>query len=231
MPVYALPGFHEPVNSFLHLGAAGAFTALSIPLLKRSRGDRLRVALMSVFVFTAILMLAISGVFHMLARESAGGEVLLRLDKAAIFVLIAGTFTPVHGLLFSGAVRWVGLALMWLAAASGVTFMTIFFDRMPDGLSTGLYLALGWLAGGSAVVVWIRRGFRYIRELLFGGLAYSVGAILLGLKWPTLIPGYFGPHELWHIAVITGISLHWRFIVRLASEHRALRQHQLMWSA
>jgi channel protein (hemolysin III family) len=54
--------------------------------------------------------------------------------------------------------------------------------------------------------------------LLAGGLAYSVGAILLGLQWPTIIPGVFGPHEVWHIAVIIGLSLHWRFIARLARD-------------
>ena len=57
--------------------------------------------------------------------------------------------------------------------------------------------------------------------MLAGGLAYSVGAILLGLQWPTIIPGVFGPHEVWHIAVITGLSLHWRFIARLAGDVQA----------
>lgn len=221
MAVHPIPGFYEPVNAILHLGAGGVFAVLGVRLIWRSRGDRTRVALLSVFAFACVFMLSMSGVYHMLTDGGAGSAVLFRLDKAAIFVLIAGTFTPVHGLLFRSIVRWAGLGLMWAAAATGVTLVTIFFDRMPYGLGTTLYLALGWITSISVIAAWRRRGFRYIRSVLAGGLAYSVGAILLGLQWPTIIPGVFGPHEVWHIAVITGLSLHWRFIARLARDVQA----------
>lgn len=218
MTVHSIPGFYEPVNAILHLGAAGVFAILGVRLVRDSRGNSIRVALLSVFAFACVFMLSMSGVYHMLTGGGSGSAVLLRLDKAAIFVLIAGTFTPVHGLLFRGALRWIGLGLMWAAAATGVTLVTIFFDRMPYGLGTTLYLALGWVASVSVIAAWRRRGFHFIRPILAGGIAYSIGAILLGLKWPTIIPGVFGPHELWHVAVITGLSLHWRFIVRLARD-------------
>ena len=221
MAVRPLPGFFEPVNSIVHLGAAIVFAILGVRVVVRARGDRLRVALIGVFAFACVFMLSMSGVFHMLVVGGSGSAVLFRLDKAAIFVLIAGTFTPVHGLLFRGVVRWAGLGLMWIAAATGVTLVTIFFDRMPYGLGTSLYLALGWVAGVSVIALWRRRGFRYVRLILAGGVAYSVGAILNGLRWPTLIPGVFGPHELWHVAVLTGLSLHWRFIARLARDDLA----------
>jgi channel protein (hemolysin III family) len=221
MAVHPIPGFYEPVNAILHLGAGGVFAVLGVRLIWRSRGDRTRVALLSVFVFACVYMLSMSGVYHVLTDGGAGSAVLFRLDKAAIFVLIAGTFTPVHGLLFRSIVRWAGLGLMWAAAATGVTLVTIFFDRMPYGLGTTLYLALGWITSISVIAAWRRRGFRYIRSVLAGGLAYSVGAILLGLQWPTIILGVFGPHEVWHIAVIIGLSLHWRFIARLARDVQA----------
>ncbi len=222
MAPYPIPGFYEPVNAILHLGGAGVFAVIGIRLITRSRGDSVRVTLLSVFAFACVFMLSISGVHHMLAGGGAGSAVLLRLDKAAIFVLIAGTFTPVHGLLFRGVVRWVGLGLMWAAAATGATFVTIFFDRMSYGLGTTLYLFLGWIAGVSVIAAWRQWGFGYVRPILAGGVAYSIGAILLGLNWPTIIPGVFGPHEVWHIAVITGLSLHWRFIACLARDSRAM---------
>ncbi len=218
--VDSIPGFYEPVNAFLHLGAAVVFAVLGVRLVLRNMGDRLRVALLSAFVFAGVIMLSVSGVYHMLTSGGAGSEVMLRLDHAAIFVLIAGTFTPIHGLLFRGFVRWVGLLIIWMIAATGVTLVTIYFASMPQGLGTGLYITMGWLASISLVIVWRRRGFRYVKSVFAGGMAYTVGAILLGLQWPTIIPRVFGPHELWHIAVILGISLHWRFIARLTHDDR-----------
>lgn len=223
MPVHPIPWFFEPVNALLHLGAALVFAILSVPMIRRTRGDRPRTILVSVFAAATVLMLSVSGVYHMLEGGGAGSAVMLRMDKAAIFVLIAGTFTPVHGLLFRGPVRWIGLALMWIAAATGVTLVSIFSERMPPGLGITLYLALGWIAGLSVIALWRSGGFRFIRDILGGGIAYSVGAILLGLQWPTLIPGVFGPHALWHVFVIMGVSLHWRFIAGLAGEDIAAR--------
>jgi channel protein (hemolysin III family) len=219
--VESIPGFHEPINAFLHLGAAVVFSVLGIQLLRKNRGDFQRVAMLGVFAFASVIMLSISGVYHMLTSGGSGSEVMLRLDHAAIFVLIAGTFTPIHGLLFRGIVRWVGIVIMWIIAATGVTLVTIFFESMPRGLGTGLYITMGWLASGSLIFVWRRRGFRFIGLVFAGGVAYTAGAILLGIRWPTLIPGIFGPHELWHIMVILGISLHWKFIARLSCDDKA----------
>lgn len=217
MPVHSLPGFLEPINAFLHLGASAVFAVLGGRLVRAHRGDRRLAVLLMVFVFTAVLMLSVSGVYHMLAGEAAR-SVMIRMDKAAIFVLIAGTFTPLHGLMFSGLFRVAGLVLMWAAAGAGVTLVTVFFHQIPGVATTSMYLALGWVASISMIALWQRRGFVYIRLILAGGLAYSIGAVLLELKWPTLIPRVFGPHELWHIAVIVGISLHWRFISHLARD-------------
>jgi len=224
MQMYPLPGFFEPVNAILHLGAAAVFTVLGIRLLHANRGDRRRAMLLSVFVFTSIAMLAISGVYHMLAAGGSGRAVMFRMDKAAIFALIAGTFTPAHGLLFRGAFRWVGLVVMWLSASTGIVLVTVFFNSLPDVVTTSLYLILGWAASISMIAAWRRRGFSYVRPIVAGGVAYSVGAILLELNWPTIVPGVFGPHELWHIAVITGLGLHWRFIVKLARDESELRR-------
>jgi channel protein (hemolysin III family) len=219
--IRSIPGFYEPVNALLHLGAAGVFAVLGVRLIMRARGDRMRVALLGVFAFASVSMLAISGVYHMLTDGGTGSAVMFRVDKAAIFVLIAGTFTPLHGLLFRGIMRWAGLALMWAAAATGVVLVTVFFERIPSAVCTSMYLALGWFASISVVALWRRRGFRYIRAILAGGVAYSLGAILLELGWPTILPGLFGPHEFWHVAVITGLGLHWRFIARLAHDDEA----------
>lgn len=209
-------GFPEPVSALTHLLGALVFALLAIPLLRRARGDARRVALLAVYACACVLLLAMSGVYHMLPEESTTRAVMGRLDKAAIFVLIAGTHTPVQGLFFRGVARWGVLLALWLVAAAGITLFTIFYARLPRGLATGVYLLLGWIALPSGLIVWRRIGSARIAPLVLGGLVYSLGAILLGLDWPTLAPGVFGPHELWHFAVLAGMGLHWAFLFRYA---------------
>ena len=108
--VFSIAGFSDPVSSLSHLAGAMVFALLSIILLQRGRGDFGRMASLSVFAFSSVLLLSLSGVYHLLTPGTAGREVLQRLDHAAIFVLIAGSFTPVHAILFRGAWRWGMLA-------------------------------------------------------------------------------------------------------------------------
>lgn len=207
----ALPGFHEPFNAFSHLLGAGVFAVLTPLLVRRARGDRLRQVLLGVFAVTSVLLLSMSGVFHMLREGTAARDVLGRLDKAAIFALIAGTHTPVQGLYFRGAARWGVMLLMWLVAVTGITLFSVFYHDLPAGLGTGVYLAMGWIAAGAGLVAWRRRVAQRFDLLVWGGVVYSVGAVLLGLDRPILVPGVVGAHELWHVAVLVAMALHWRF--------------------
>ena len=216
MQVHTLPGFYEPFSSLSHLAGALVFAWLSLPLLRLGRGDGRRLLFLGVFAFTIVFLLSMSGVYHLLTEGGAARAVLARLDMAAIFAVIAGTHTPVQGFFFRGPARWGVLALMWLLAATGITLFTVFFDRLPPGLGIGVYLLLGWIAGSAGVVIWRRYGTRRIGLLLLGGVVYSVGAILLGLDWPQLLPGVFGAHELWHVAVLLAMALHWRFVYQCA---------------
>ena len=214
--VHPVPGFYEPFSAITHLLGAVTFAIFGAKLLYRARGKASRVAFLAVFVFSGVFLLSMSGVFHMLRDGSTARAVLGRLDFAAIFILIAGTHTPIQGLFFRGVSRWLPLVLMWSAAVVGITFFSIYYDDLPRGLGTGVFLALGWIAGASGLVVWKRIGTRHIRLLVGGGLAYSVGAILMGLGWPTLIPGVVGPHDLWHLAVLSALWMHWHFFYRFA---------------
>ncbi|MCP3920238.1 MAG: DNA-binding protein [bacterium] len=212
MKAYPIPGFHEPFNALSHLLGAGVFAVLWIHMWRRGRGDARRSALLGVFAFASVLLLAMSGVFHMLREGSAGHAVLGRLDKAAIFVLIAGTHTPVQGLFFRGWARWGGLIAIWLIAATGITLFSVFYGHLPRGLGTAIYILLGWIAGVAGMRVWRRFGTREAELLVVGGVIYSIGAILMVVEWPVLVPGVVGPHEVWHVAVLVALSLHWRFI-------------------
>jgi channel protein (hemolysin III family) len=214
---YPIPGFTQPVSSLTHLLGAAVFAVLAVPLLRRARGHGGRVAALGVFAFACVFLLAISGVYHLLALGSAGRAVVERLDHGAIFVLIAGSFTPVHGILFRGLGRWGPLLLVWAAAVTGITLKTIFFTGFPEWLGLTLYLGLGWLGAATMLVLWRRYGPGFVRPLVWGGLAYTAGAVLEFLRWPVLVPGVVGPHDLFHLAVLAGIGCHWRFMARLAA--------------
>jgi len=214
--IYPIPGFSEPVSCFSHLLGAGVFAVLYVFLLRRGRGHRARILSLSVFALSCILLLSLSGVYHLLSPGTAGRHVLQRLDHAAIFVLIAGTFTPVHGILFKGIGRWGMIILIWTAAITGITLKTIFFTGVSEWLSLTFYLGLGWIGALSGMVLYRRYGFAFIRPLVWGALAYTAGAVLEFMRQPILIPGVIGPHELFHAAVLTGAAFHWKFVYQFA---------------
>lgn len=141
-----------------------------------------------------------------------------RLDHAAIFVLIAGTFTPIHAIRFRGVRRWGMLALVWMLAAAGVTLKSIYFDRVPQMLGLGMYIGMGWIGLASMILLARRFGARMAAPLALGGLVYTAGAVVDGVGAPVLIPGVFGSHELFHVAVLAGLSLHWWFVWETAGE-------------
>lgn len=212
MPAHPIAGFFEPFSALSHLLGAIVFAVLGVVLVRKAHRASGHVAFLVVYVVCSVFLLAMSGVYHTLPGESTARDVLGRLDYAAIFTLIAGTHTPVQGMFFRRWARWVPLALMWTAAITGVTLFTVFFGHMPRGLGVGVFLLLGWMAGVSGIVLWRRLGTMRLRMLLGGGIAYSIGAIIMSAGWPVLLPGIIGSHELWHIAVIIAMTMHWRFL-------------------
>lgn len=208
----AIPGFSDPVSSLTHLLGAGVFAWLTPSLLSKGRGDPWRVVSLGVFSFSVVLLLAISGTYHLLTPGTAGRTVLLRLDHGAIFILIAGTFTPLHGILFRGVWRWGPLVVIWMLAAAGVTLKSVFFEDVAEWLGLLFYLGMGWFGVVGGLELWRRHGFRFVRPLVLGGLAYSAGAIFEFLNWPVVVAGVLGPHEMFHVFVLLGVALHWRFV-------------------
>jgi channel protein (hemolysin III family) len=213
---YPIPGFNDPFSSLSHLLGAGVFLLLSIPLLKLGKEDFWKLISLSVFSLAGLFTLIMSGVYHLLSPEGVAKSVLMQLDHSAIFVLIVGTMTPIHQILFKGFMRWGWLILVWVIAITSLILKNIFFTTFPEWLGLTLFLSLGWLGAVTAGIIWYQRNFSFIKLLVFGGLAYTIGAILEFTRHPILIHGVLGPHELFHIAVLTGLGLHWKFIYNIA---------------
>ena len=223
-PIYSIPGFTEPFSSLSHLLAAGVFLILGIWLVVRGRGSFGRVFALGLFIFSSVFLLSMSGVFHLLSEGGTARAVLQRLDHAGIFLLIAGTFTPVHAILFKGWGRWGMLALVWVTAITAITLKTIFFADISESLGLAFFIGLGWIGAVSGMLLYRRYGYEFIKPLVFGALAYTIGAVLEYLRFPEMIPGVMGPHEIFHIAVLFGLGFHFAFVFRFAGSSSLLRQ-------
>ena len=220
MTVVPITGFSDPFSSMTHLFSAPIFLLVGIFLLRRFAGDSSRTITLSIFVFGVVFLLSMSGVFHLLTPSTDGRYVLRVLDHAAIFVLIAATFTPIHVLRFKGFMRWGILLLVWGTALAGITLKSIYFEDVPEVVSLSLYLGLGWLGAFTGYSLYRSDGLKKIAPLLYGAVAYTVGASLEFLHAPTLISGVIGPHEIFHVLVLAGISFHWQFVYRAAVLHK-----------
>lgn len=214
--IYSFPGVREPVSSLTHLLGAVVFAILGVRLMRRGSGNTAREVSLAVMVLSTVLLLILSTIFHMLA-PGPSRDLFLLLDTAGIFVLIAGTATPIHVILFQGVGRWGPLILIWFAAAAGITLRAAFDHIISPEQVSFVFLALGWAGVVSAVGIWRRYGFEFMKPLLWGGVAYTVGVVILESAWPVVIPGVVGPHELWHLAVLIGLGLHWKFVFQFAA--------------
>ncbi len=213
--VFAIPGFREPVNCFTHLLAAFVFSILSFYLIRRGRGSWLRTASLGVMAFSTVFLLWMSTVYHLLG-PGTGREVMRQLDIAGVFALIAGTMTPIHAILDRGFQRWASLCVIWSAAIAGITLRTVFSEGLPSGVGIAIFLLFGWSGVITCIILWRRYSFCFVKPLIWGGVAYSVGAVVLGQDWLIIIPGVVGAHEVWHVAVIVGLGLHWKFVFQFA---------------
>jgi channel protein (hemolysin III family) len=125
-----VPGFSDPFSSMSHLLGTFVFFILGLRLIFLARVHADWIVAVSIFTFTVVFQLSMSGVFHLLDHGTAGRVVLQRLDHAGIFALIAGTFTPIHTILFRGFWRWGILLLIWSVAIIGISLKSIFFNEM-----------------------------------------------------------------------------------------------------
>ncbi len=212
----SIPGFSEPFSSLSHLLGAVVFLVLSVPLLKRGRGNTARTVSLLVFCVGTVILLSISGVYHLLDPAGNARYVLRRLDHAAIFVLIACSFTPIHIILLRGWRRWGVLLVMWTFAIVAIALKTIYFAELTPRQGLAMYLAMGWAGLYTVFLLWRRFGFEFILPAVYGGLAYSVGAVFENLHLPILLPGVIQWHEVFHVAVLIGLGFHWAFVFQIA---------------
>jgi hemolysin III len=172
---------------------------------RAGRADQL--VAFGVFGLSLVALYTASTLYHLLPLSPAGIARLRRADHMAIFVLIAGTYTPFCLLALDGAWQAGLLGLIWGLALCGILLKFLWMDA-PRWLSVALYLGMGWAALVAAPTLFRVVPPGGIAWVLAGGAVYSAGALIYGLKRPNPVPGVFGFHELWHLFVVAGSACH-----------------------
>ena len=216
--IHVIPwlGLREPFNVFSHLVGAGIFTFLAIRLVPRAQGHPIRTIGLVLLAYTSVQTLICSSVYHM-CWPGRVREIMLAVDVAGIFLLIAGSITPVHLILFTGYWRWIPIIVAWLVAVTGAGFKLSSTLSNAGSITTIFFLVIGWANVVTAIKVWHRHGWDFLQYAVFSGMAYTIGATILMMHRPNLVPGVIGPHEIWHLAVLCGLGLHWRFVFQISS--------------
>lgn len=167
-----------------------------------------------VFVLSSLLLFGISATYHRFNWSPRVKAVFRRLDHANIFILIAGTYTPL-GILALPATKGFWLLLgVWIGAGLGILFRVVWLGA-PRWAYVPLYLILGLVS-----VVYIpdlaAANLAMLVLVLSGGLAYVIGAVVYGLKQPNPFPGVFGFHEVFHALTVAAFLCHWTAILLVA---------------
>jgi hemolysin III len=200
----------EPVNSLTHFIGILLSIAGLVALLVFSNGEPWRTISFAIYGSSLILLYTASTLLHSLKVSEEVEKSLRIFDHAAIFVLIAGTYTPITLVTLQKAHAvwgWSLLSIAWGFALLGVVFK-LFWINAPRWVSTGLYLLMGWMSVVAIVPIAQALSIGGLFWMALGGAFYSIGAIIYALKKPDFFPKVFGYHELWHLFVLAGSACH-----------------------
>jgi hemolysin III len=195
----AVPAVKPLLRGWLHLICFEASLVLGTLALATTHGA-VRIAAMAVFAASVSVMFGASALYHRGNWGCAWHSRLQRVDHVMIFVLIAGTATPVFLIAAHGVVRVAGLATIWALALTAAAIHMAWMNA-PELLVGGTFVGLGWLAGLALPAVWLHSGAPAGALMLAGGVLYTAGALSYHRRWPNPSPRVFGYHEVFHVYV------------------------------
>ena len=194
-----LRGWLHLVCFFLAIPAA----VLVVALASSARG---RVAA-GVYAVGLVALFGVSGWYHRGRWSDAKRRLMQKLDHGTIFVMIAGSYTPLCLLALRGWVAWMMLVIAWSMAAAG--FVLSFTDSRLTRVARGtLYIVMGWVSVIAAPQLLRHMSASELALIAIGGVLFTVGAIFLATHWPDPFPRVFGYHEVWHVLVVAAVICH-----------------------
>ena len=197
----------EPVSGLTHLGGAIASAGGVVALLALGWQGLEGVISTIIYGLSLVGLFAASAAYHLARVRPSVQDILRKLDHAAIYLLIAGTYTPFCLNAFSGFWRWGLLAIVWSLAGIGI-MVKIFTINAPRWLSAGTYLLMGWLCVAAIGEMLVALPPVVLTWLVVGGVIYTLGALVYITRAMDFWPGRFGYHEVWHIFVLLGAAAH-----------------------
>ena len=202
-----LPDLKPHLRGWLHLGMAPLVLAAGIVLIALAPSGGPRVASV-IFTASAVLLFGTSALFHRGDWSPRVHTLLKRLDHANIFLIIAGSYTPFAVCLLPADQARTLLTVVWTGALLGVAFRVLWIHA-PRWLYTPLYVALGWVAVFYFGPLLRYGGWPLMILLVTGGLLYTAGAVVYGIRRPNPSPRYFGFHEVFHSLTVAAFVVHY----------------------
>jgi hemolysin III len=184
---------------------------LGVALVMVAHSDRARLAV-SVYAVTLVALFGVSALYHRVNWNSISTRRWMRrLDHSMIFMLIAGTYTPFALLALHGALALAILVAVWMGTLTGAIFNLV-WSAAPKWLRAVLYISLGWVAVAAMPQLAAAIGIAGLVLLALGGVLYTAGAVIYGVKRPDPVPAVFGYHEVFHALVIAAAAIQYAVI-------------------
>lgn len=201
----------DPGSAITHfIGMMMAMFAATPLILRAMRApDTVHVISLSIFIVSMILLYAASTTYHTFDLSERTNKILKKLDHCMIFVLIAGSYTPICLIVLHGRTGFMLLALVWSIAILGIIFK-LCWVTCPKWVSSVLYIAMGWVCVLAFTQILNSLPAAAFNWLLAGGIIYTVGGIIYALKLPIFNAHhkYFGSHEIFHLFVMADSICH-----------------------
>jgi hemolysin III len=204
----------ETVNFLTHFAGAILMASGTVVLAYTARKEPLSLAVAIIYGACSTLLFTASALYHCNKKEENERSIWRTIDHMSIYIMIAGTYTPICALVFSNAWGVTIVSVQWGLATAGF-LSEMFWIRRPRWLSTGLYLAMGWVVCSAIVPLVKGLSGSLLVLLVSGGIAYSTGALIYALKKPNPIPGVYGFHEIFHSLVLIANAIYFVMIYRI----------------
>lgn len=205
----------EPGSAITHFIGMMMAVFATIPLLVKTamEANTISLASMSVFMLSMILLYGASATYHSINVSQKIIIIFRKIDHMMIFVLIAGSYTPVCLIVLGGRLGYTLLTVVWGIAIAGMTIKA-FWITCPKWFSSIIYIAMGWVCLGVFGPLWHTLPATAFLWLLAGGIIYTAGGIIYALKLPIFNSrhAYFGSHEIFHLFVMGGSICHFIFM-------------------
>ncbi|MDP4127464.1 MAG: hemolysin III family protein [Bacillota bacterium] len=202
----------EPVNTWTHFIPFMAAIVGLVFLIILSKNDLSKLITMTIYGFSMIALYGASSVYHWVRTTPSKELILKKIDHIAIYLLIAGSYTPVFYYGLQGAWRWTMLIAVWTLAIIGM-ILKLWFIHIPRYVSSAFYVSLGWIALVPFFQLINHLEIGAIILMAVGGVAYTIGAIIYATKIFDFFPKRFGFHEIFHLFIAAGSIVHFIMIL------------------